>query len=572
MPPIACCYGSHPATPGNAVVKVEREDRVPQWTKRVVTKLSGRDPLGLSPVGELLADRLLPGIVTNTSRARYYALYCWMLWHIEQEEKPENAAEFVAAFQRREAAVALATMLVDDEASPVGKVAVKRHLRTAREQGEVNVAFRVLPANPLGGFGQYYRGCLYRLGLTYRTEDGIERVAPGAGEELARAVQRTLSETPYLKRRLYFETSLDLRALERSSERLTIDAISQPFAAEERRLLIDLFFASSETQPEESTLMRRQTLTRILALVDAYEGASISVHEDSLSTQLLYGPTYFGVLGSEDGAREYGCPPLLAHCSDLWRQFCLHQFVTQALEGLLDAVLRVLSAHPYGADLGEILDELIAERFGNYIQKAVGVRCHSPAELLTHLGVPSTPGEVDSLRMRVAYGWIESPNEWICDDEAAAAAEVAARSCVLLAVLYAKWRGIVNDTAYAFIAEQARNELAAPTVLPALDSWLGSSTTWAAALRELTSLIVGQHNSVMYSKGRLESCWLHPEDNRLVRDQDYEPYLRSSRHEQSVSILTDLGLLRWTKVRAGQRLRITSAGGDLKRRLLLDAR
>ena len=88
----------------------------------MLTNPGGRDPLGLSRVGQRLTDLLLPGIITQTDRARYYAIYCWILWHIQREEKPESWPIFASAFQRREAAVALSTMIVDENASPVGKL------------------------------------------------------------------------------------------------------------------------------------------------------------------------------------------------------------------------------------------------------------------------------------------------------------------------------------------------------------------------------------------------------------------------------------------------------------------
>ena len=91
--------------------RVAATDLLPRWTKRAATELSGRDPLGLSRVAQMLADGLLPGIITQTDRARYYALYCWILWHIEREDEPSSWQAFVESFQRREAAVALANIV-----------------------------------------------------------------------------------------------------------------------------------------------------------------------------------------------------------------------------------------------------------------------------------------------------------------------------------------------------------------------------------------------------------------------------------------------------------------------------
>jgi hypothetical protein len=96
-----------------AAHRVAAVDALPKWTKRAATDLSGRDPLGLSRVAQMLADGLLPGIITQTDRARYYALYCWILWHIEREDRPDGWQTFVASFQRRGAAIALATTFAD---------------------------------------------------------------------------------------------------------------------------------------------------------------------------------------------------------------------------------------------------------------------------------------------------------------------------------------------------------------------------------------------------------------------------------------------------------------------------
>jgi hypothetical protein len=36
----------------------------------------------------MITDYLLRGIITTTSRARYYSFYPWALWHIEKTECP----------------------------------------------------------------------------------------------------------------------------------------------------------------------------------------------------------------------------------------------------------------------------------------------------------------------------------------------------------------------------------------------------------------------------------------------------------------------------------------------------
>ncbi|MBI3325844.1 MAG: hypothetical protein HYZ81_03975 [Nitrospinae bacterium] len=554
------------------VQRAAQADILPQWTRRVMTDLGGRDPLGLSRVAQLLTDHLLPGIITTTDRARYYALYCWILWHIQREERPDRWETFVSAFQRREAAVAMATLIMDENASPVGKRAASRQLAQGRQQGKVNTAFQVLPANPRGGFGQYYAGCLSQLGLTHHLDDGIDRATEGMAEQLAHMVHRNLAQTPYLRSRWFEQSTVSLKALEQSSERLGLDAIMQSFAGDERRLLVDLFFGFHEEIPNEATLLRRNSLARLLAIVTAHERAGITVEEESLEAQLVYGPTYFGVLvDARNRAKPFTVPASLQRCSDFWRQFSLHQFLTQALEGLLVAVLQIIGGRPGGSPLDSTMGDLLEGRFIGYLERAVRVRCRKPYELLGGLRIAKVPNEAISLRLRDRYACDHALSEWVCEDDVATPAELAARSCLLLAILYGKWRGIVSDVTYAAVAERTGSELAAPTLLPLLDSWLEAGRSWDAALCDLILLIIRQHDRVMYGKGRLESCWLHIEDGRYVCDQDYVPYFRSSRHKQAVEILVDIGLLKWTSTRSdrgSRRLTITVQGRRVLARVL----
>src|SRR5262249_15494545 len=159
-----------------------------------------------------------------------------------------------------------------------------------------------------------------------------------------------------------------LKLLEQSSERLGLDAITQPFAEDERQLLRDLLFGFHEAILNEATRQRRHSLARLLAIVSAYEAADILIEEESLAEQLMYGPTYFGVLVNTQGHTKPSSTPVpLQGCSEFWRQFCLHQFLAQAFEGLLEAVLEVIAEHPWGATLDATVNELLDGGFTQYM-------------------------------------------------------------------------------------------------------------------------------------------------------------------------------------------------------------
>ena len=55
--------------------------------------------------------------------------------------------------------------------------------------------------------------------------------------------------------------------------------------------------------------------------------------------------------------------------------------------------------------------------------------------------------------------------------------------------------------------------------------------------------ILAHHDRVMDEKGDLESCWFARNGTRIRREQDLRAERRSSRFENVVSILRDLGLL-----------------------------
>src|ERR1700722_461883 len=111
-------------------------------------------PLGLSRVTENITDHLLQGIITTTDRARYYSFYCWSLWHAQQAGSPRKFADYIRAFRRREAFMALSTMLADNEAAPVGVRMVGPKLAAANRTGTADCDFKVLPSSEIWGAGR----------------------------------------------------------------------------------------------------------------------------------------------------------------------------------------------------------------------------------------------------------------------------------------------------------------------------------------------------------------------------------------------------------------------------------
>ena len=527
---------------------------LPKWTKRVVTDMGGRDPLGLSRVAFMITDYLLTGIITTTDRARYYSFYCWVLWHIEKEDQPRKYQDFVNSFRRREATMALATLAANPSTSPVGVEATRKYFDSGTETGSFDCDFKVLPSNPLGGYGQYYAGSIYNLKLIHRTEDGIDHVTEG-GEELAQLFQSALVSTPYLKRRLFQEKEILATDLTKSSRFLTLDALAEDFAADERKHLTKLFFGLAEDHKDNETILRRYTLVQLIHLINEYEINGHEVIADRgfrLDEYLLY-PMYYGHLWPEENKIiPYKGPKELSLCSSLWRQFCLHQFVCRALEDLLCGVLETAGSQHLGVTVEEIAALLAQDDFVSFLESASGKKCDTPKGLLSALRINELPNEIFSTEFqrdlspkhklseaRILHLEVDNPQRQ------------AARAVLLLAVVYGRWRGVTSDIAFRYVAQQAGTQLWAGNLLHTLDQWLSPDLTWKEALKPIIeAFVIDQHDQIMYEKRRLDSSWLNRTGGKVFKEQDYEPVWRASRFLNCVRIMVDLGLLRIDTERA----------------------
>lgn len=211
---------------------------LPQWTRRVALEGSGRDPLGLSRVSDELTSILLRSIITTTDRARYYSFYTWV-WSelVDLQEKagePLSPERLQVEFQRREAAFAVASLWGRKSDLPiVGIRQVESRASTpGDEDEELDLEFRVLPSNSLGGFGQYYGGCLHGLELVgYDPETGFAEKPTPLGQELARAFASATAQAPFIanpdcrrKRRV------PRGVLKKSRELFSLDALTVPSA------------------------------------------------------------------------------------------------------------------------------------------------------------------------------------------------------------------------------------------------------------------------------------------------------------------------------------------------------
>ncbi|RYG97992.1 MAG: hypothetical protein EON58_08400, partial [Alphaproteobacteria bacterium] len=358
---------------------------LPRWTRRAVMDGSGRDPLGLSRVSDNFTDLLLPSIITTTNRARYYSFYPWALREsIESLKNDDGTTEFVDEFRKREAAFAIASKLgKDTDLSVVGIDQVNKYLGEISGKESVSTVFRVLPANNMGGFGQYYGGCLSSLGLGGWDDDGFWQVSAKRGNKLADAFANSVAGTPFVKQRYGGMETVPLTILRDSCSGFSLDGIRRDDAKDERILLTRMFFDLDEDASVHGSSHRQATLGQLLHVLDAYDAIGSPPTRRDISRSCLYWPHYYGSLyGTNGRSVPYAANSAFSDTGGYWRQFCANQFFTYAAEELLQAILDVVSKTGEGLTRAELVKALTATGFVDELELVTGRILSGPAALM----------------------------------------------------------------------------------------------------------------------------------------------------------------------------------------------
>ncbi len=306
------------------------------WTAapRISYEDQGLDHLSLNSVSENIYDRVTPGFTTLTNRARYYALYCWILHDFYFGGGYEREA-FEPFFRRREYAYALACVSHDHEPGThggsgiVGSRTASRRWKSGEDPLDVSISH--IKAR-LGGFGDY-RNAMQRVGLLKLSDDqdSLTESASDApsGRALAEAFQRTIEDT------VYFKEYRDAQEVPRS----VIEEYGQAACLCLMRDAPDgevLRRASLQPNPQVSDRALtgvHLSRTRMLALIfDAMTHC-----EDERMDDMAWRKLHF-YRSCADG-RPYAPPESLDETSLVWRMYQQREFHVYALTSLWSDLL-----------------------------------------------------------------------------------------------------------------------------------------------------------------------------------------------------------------------------------------
>jgi hypothetical protein len=288
----------------------------------------GQDHLATRAICEILYANLLPGITNVTDRGRYYTLYPWVLWAMDQVGVP--ADERTLWFRKADCLLTLISMRHghsgEHARGAVGSDTLIKALREAEDTGEPIRLSRWARtdaqqgeryfAGKRGGLGQYYLGSLEQLGIVAWDKNGGLTWSNTTGARFATAVDAAVQRERFADCVNRDEVRLDdLEAL----GGLCLCQLSAQLP--ERDVLLELLWGD---------LHRRHSLGLILSLAARRpEGASLDVPTFRGATATGYLPdgSTWELPGTLDGARQR------------WGIYQRSEWLSIAIQGLFWATL-----------------------------------------------------------------------------------------------------------------------------------------------------------------------------------------------------------------------------------------
>ncbi|MCB9744472.1 MAG: hypothetical protein H6741_19845 [Alphaproteobacteria bacterium] len=496
---------------------------------------TGQDHQATRAMCEVLYGQLLPGITNVTDRGRYFSLYPWLLWAMDQESLPlDQRTEWlrradclftlIGLRHGQQSAdpghsLALVGNSTLDGALRAAEAGEAPRLSTYATQEEVDARYF---KNRRGGLGQYYLGSLELLRLLGLDDRGRVTWTRGLGEDLAKAADRELDRAAFFA--ALAEDEVDPARLDALSAFCPCQ-LSQRVA--ERDALLEVLLGGAARDRDADP--RRHSLGLLLDLAPR-----LGALGERLDPQRFRGISATGTL--PDGS-PWALPPKLEATRLKWATYQRNEWLSVALQGVLWASLRELEERDPTPSVSALTEALVAHFVGALdLDPERGVRA-----------------EVEALSLPDFRDWTAPEHELglatrICEESLPGrdAAPVMAASLQLLLALLR--RGVMQAPYAAFsVAERQLQDYPANlAALPGLaESWAGLRTReWLAEL--ISTWGVQLHLSVALRKMRQQgndTFRIRPTDRGLRVEAVPQPTFGNPRFVQAVRVLRDLGLL-----------------------------
>ncbi len=498
----------------------------PFWTDEVKIENGGRYPLLLNRFHDHLEDYLIKGIVSITDRLRYISYCCWIIGDIEYTMKINKYHEFEEAFRRRESALAIGSFLLNPETELGNYVIYGRdYMRGRIEDVNVmhNTSFSVLPSNPLGAYGQYYKGTLQNWGITYIDDNGIIRLTD-IGNELYRIMELIYKESDYYTHYKGKE-HVPGTVLFNWAKINHYDNIRDRFHEEERNFYKRILFHLDQKNTED---YRRDSLTIYLECIDEAEKRNVVFDERFISSIF-----YFQMYSTDTEILKFTPSYFLDDACFYWMLYEMQVYFQWWISSFFQDFLNALKGSIMGLSSDEVIELVDADLFNHQVYKFLE-KHEDYIELnfkeFIRLIKEYNDSKIQLLEESIAYDNVDSISE------------NCANMMMTFSLLYQKYLDIKEDERFLKIRLYLSEDYWYKDIFEIMGS-LNEKKIIEVLKLLLNRFVIQKHDNAMYEKRDLRRCWFTKSGERYIYQADANIEWRSAKHDKICKFLFDMKLI-----------------------------
>ena len=516
-----------------------------EWVTPALTMKRGRDPLGLQTITlDRVMPGLLPGVLALSQRARYMAIYPFLLSLYEERRLAADNASLGEFIRLREYELCLAMQLCPRHCGAANAIGSERARPDARDEPD-EFPRRHSVESPMGGYGLYYRSPLGDLDVVVPagatlgdTTTGVDVLARSAhAQALAAAFGDAIKGTTYAQLHMNGVDPIPLAVLKELAECACLCRLDEHPV--ERQAIRDAFFEQTRPERSDEVEQRRRAFAVFLSQLandpdvasrnGAFRRGTIDTfHNDAARTGArAEAHASWAALAMKECIQD-------AICS-LWTEFCRRGLDVQEPDGMTRAELR------------EFITETLAAA-GSFELAGITVTWQ-PGQALVDFRV-AVLAAASTMHWEDVRGWAERVNTAMSG--MAALLWFEAHTPDPMKEL-PSWRWVAlqdseHQSGYLRTIGAVRGELATePSVAEALE--------WA-----LRTFVIGPHEVIAYSKlpeSTFRFCW---EEGRLrFYPAGHDRFITSGARRGAMSSLCeDMGL--WARASKDETPHLTEAG------------
>jgi hypothetical protein len=502
----------------------------PDWTSKEDKR--GVDPLGMQTTSVALYQQLLPGISNVTLRMRYYGFYAWLAQAYARDVGVPSVERWCQYLRRAEALYALIAQFNGGERGVAGTRWANRKLETAtrahiifhpntdRDSGEPQYL-----KQKFGAFGAAYGSQLVEIGLLeYVEEHEIPVPSAGIGDAVAKAFGAAIGDAADIFLSAASAGKVKKTELE-SMEVMRPSRIGK--SSRERKLYQDVLFLEGGSRGSRD-FSRSQSL-RLVLRIALDLGSWVDV--DDVRWALYSGR-------SDTGEALAPMPNDESEQRFAWTVYQANDLLHVCYEALLKFTLDVLSTHPSGLPMDQLVGQVVGR-----LQNAFEVKYGTWNQLLhaVDLAADAWSDEAEfseySLLKAIFLG---------ADPLVQSSDECGVSAIILLAVLYKRFENhLAKISTDLPIVAQSSYLQSIVTELKFLQDY-AQVPLGDLLVRLVKERVIERHLWVAIEKFRGQGDYtflLESDEGRIRVRQKGGPVLTNPRLTSAIAFLTDIFLL-----------------------------